>query len=330
MLSKVRKIYQNVQNKNATQGTDSKVILSTARSDFDNKDTVIKFFRDHGIPIDEGIHLHRAGNIPGRESPAEKKNFILQSKYLTPGHNFKSVHFPIHLITLNNESLITRARNSLISEAMTYPKVTHMVFIDSDISWNPEDLLKLVLHDKPIVGGIYPKKKFHWDRLLPQEGTNTNVINSWIKSKGSSPICKHMSISNTDLIQNKLVDCNLNFLDESIDKKNIYIDNNLIKVKHIATGFMMLQRNVIQKMIEAYPLTKYVIDNMDIDTEKYEKFSYALFDCGIVDGHYLSEDWFFCDRWTKIGGSIYADIMINLTHTGIVNYKGNTLVSLVL
>jgi hypothetical protein len=93
MLSKVRKIYQNVQNKNATQGTDSKVILSTARSDFDNKDTVIKFFRDHGIPIDEGIHLHRAGNVPGTQSPAEKKNFILQSKYLSPGHNFKSVHF---------------------------------------------------------------------------------------------------------------------------------------------------------------------------------------------------------------------------------------------
>jgi len=38
MLAKVRKIYQNVQNKNSKLGTDSKVILSTARSDFDNKD----------------------------------------------------------------------------------------------------------------------------------------------------------------------------------------------------------------------------------------------------------------------------------------------------
>lgn len=94
MLSKVRKIYQNVQAKNTRAGTNSKVILSTARSDFDNKETVIKFFRDHGIPIDEGIYLHRAGNIPGKQSPALKKNIVLESKYLTnPEHNIGSVHF---------------------------------------------------------------------------------------------------------------------------------------------------------------------------------------------------------------------------------------------
>ena len=93
MLAKVRKIYQNIQAKNAREGTNSKVILSTARSDFDNKDTIIKYFRDHGIPIDEGIYLHRAGNVPGDAPPAEKKNFVLQSEYLKPGHNIGQVHF---------------------------------------------------------------------------------------------------------------------------------------------------------------------------------------------------------------------------------------------
>lgn len=93
MLSKLRKIYKNVQDKNIREGTQSKVILSTARSDFDNKDTIIKFFKDHGIPIDDGIHLHRAGNIPGDQPPAFKKNIILESQYLKPGHNFGSVHF---------------------------------------------------------------------------------------------------------------------------------------------------------------------------------------------------------------------------------------------
>ena len=239
---------------------------------------------------------------------------------------FQTYNIHTRLITVEYESLITRGRNTLIAQAMEDPKMTHMVFIDSDISWEPKDLLKLVLHDKPIGGGIYPKKKFHWDRLLPEEGKNTNIIESWIKSKESSPLLKHFSISNIDLIQNKLVDSNLNFLKK---EETISIENNLIKVKHIATGFMMIQRNVIEKMIEAYPLTKY-IDNFTENPENKEKFQYALFDCGIVDGYYLSEDWFFCDRWIKIGGSIYADITINLTHTGVVNYKGNVMVSMVL
>jgi hypothetical protein len=93
MLSKVRRIYQNVQAKNAREGTNSKVILSTARSDFDNKETIIKFFREHGIPIDEGIYLHRAGNVPGNAPPAEKKNFVLESQYLQPGHNIRYISF---------------------------------------------------------------------------------------------------------------------------------------------------------------------------------------------------------------------------------------------
>ena len=52
------------------------------------------------------------------------------------------------------------------------------------------------------------------------------------------------------------------------DNNNINIDHNLIKVKHIATGFMMIQRNVIEQMIEAYPLTKYKVDVIKSQEEK--------------------------------------------------------------
>ena len=52
--------------------TTGKVIFLTARADFDNKDTFLDTFRHYGIDIDR-IHVHRAGNIPGPMSPAEKK-----------------------------------------------------------------------------------------------------------------------------------------------------------------------------------------------------------------------------------------------------------------
>ena len=69
-----------------------------------------------------------------------------------------------------SDSLVTRARNNLVAKAMNDPNMTHILFIDNDISWEPFDVLKLLLHDKNIVGGIYPLKNYHWNKLLENNG----------------------------------------------------------------------------------------------------------------------------------------------------------------
>ena len=43
------------------------------------------------------------------------------------------------------DSLVSRARNNLVAKAMSDPSVTHIFFIDSDISWDPVNVLKLLL-----------------------------------------------------------------------------------------------------------------------------------------------------------------------------------------
>lgn len=63
--------------------TRGKVIMLTARSDFDNKDTFLQTFKDHGIDMSK-IHVHRAGNLPGNEPPAQKKAVWVR-KYLNTG-----------------------------------------------------------------------------------------------------------------------------------------------------------------------------------------------------------------------------------------------------
>jgi hypothetical protein len=61
--------------------------------------------------------------------------------------------------TMVNESLITRGRNSLVAKFMTFePKSTHLMFVDADIGFEPEEIVKLALADKDVVGGLYPKK----------------------------------------------------------------------------------------------------------------------------------------------------------------------------
>ena len=115
---------------------------------------------------------------------------------------------------------------------------------------------------------------------------------------------------------------NVNYLD-----KEIKIEKNLTEVKHIATGFMLIKRGVIEKMIEAYPSTKY-IDDVGFLSNEENNYAYALFDCGVENEHYLSEDWMFCSRWSKIGGKLWIDVSINLSHTGIEDFHGSLLSTL--
>ena len=70
----------------------------------------------------------------------------------------------IRFFYLFNESLITRARNYLVDEFLRSP-YTHLMFIDSDIHFNPNDVLTLAALDKEIIGAPYPKKCIAWEKV---------------------------------------------------------------------------------------------------------------------------------------------------------------------
>jgi hypothetical protein len=236
---------------------------------------------------------------------------------------FNSLNFPINVLFCRNDSLITRARNNLIAKAMSNPKTTHMLFIDSDITWSQFDVLKLVLANKPIVGGAYPLKKYNWGALLVDKENpyNSNVVQSMLNKREAS-IMKN-AISKEDFIQASLLEYNINYLESTLS-----VNNNLTKVRHVATGFMMLQRNTLVQMMNYYSHTKYTDDTGYLEGENDNRFAYALFNCDVGYGHYLSEDWLFCDRWMKMDGEVFIDISISLNHTGINDFKGCFLSSL--
>jgi hypothetical protein len=227
--------------------------------------------------------------------------------------NQLGIHYTIHFC--NSDSLVPRARNNMIANAMVDPGMTHLMFIDADIEWNPMEILKLILADKGIVGGIYPLKHFHWERLL-----ENGVLEKW-KEKKESPFLTH--IADEILFQNCLLKYNFNRKESDITS-GIEVKNNIAEVRHIATGFMMIKREVIECMQKAFPSTKYT-DDVGYLTDDGQKNAYALFDCSIEHGHYYSEDWLFCQRWVNMGGKIYANVSITLNHVGVQSFKGNFL-----
>lgn len=222
---------------------------------------------------------------------------------------FESCNFPVKPYFLNNDSLVSRARNNLIGTAMLDQSITHFIFIDGDIVWNPFDIVKLVLSDELVIGGLYPKKNYKFNKII----SNPQAISQWIEKKNQID----PNISDEQIIKNNLLDYNLNYL-----SSNLKIYKNKIEVKHLATGFMMFKREVIETMCKKFPETKYIDDTGFISSSQ-SIYTYALFDCGVIDGKYYSEDWLFCHRWTGMGGKIYADISIDLVHIGTENYQGS-------
>jgi hypothetical protein len=229
---------------------------------------------------------------------------------------FRRLNIPLKVEFCKNDSLVSRARNNLIARAMTDPETTHIMFIDNDISWDPLDILKLLITEKDLIGGIYPLKNYDWDKLIkdPQNPYNSNIIQTLIKKKNESQLAG--LITDSAMIQHNLLRYNINYINQYLE-----ISNNIAKVKHLPTGFMMIRRKLITAMMKAFPSTKYTDDVSFLKPEE-NAMAYALFDCGVEEGHYFSEDWLFCHRWTKMGGEVYIDVSINLTHTGIEDYRG--------
>tara|TARA_Y100000361_G_scaffold2559_1_gene2214 strand:- start:15529 stop:16389 length:861 start_codon:yes stop_codon:yes gene_type:complete len=236
---------------------------------------------------------------------------------------FKKLNIPIYVEFCRNDSLVTRARNNLIAKAMSNEDNTHFLFIDNDIQWEVEDIIKLICHDAQLIGGVYPIKKYNWNKLVKPDSKTNNLdfVEKSINHKNNSVL---HNTNNENYIRYNLVNYNLNYLNEKLS-----INHNTAKVKHVATGFMLIKRKTIELMFVKYSSTKYTDDVNFLKTEKENKYAYALFDCRIENNSYHSEDWVFCDRWRKMGGEVLIDVSINLTHTGIEDYKGSYMSSVV-
>jgi hypothetical protein len=217
-----------------------------------------------------------------------------------------------NVVFCRNDSLVSRARNNLVAKAMYNKSATHFLFIDADITWNPIDVVKLIVADKHIVGGIYPIKNYNWDGLMNNHPRNSIEA---IKSRYETSIFKNR-LSLPEFTKMNMVRYNINH-----ESNTLNVEKNLTKVRHLATGFMMIKRQTFDMMFKAFSHTKYTDDVSFLEGDENLN-AYALFDCGVENDHYFSEDWMFCDRWRKMGGEIYVDVTISLDHTGIETFSG--------
>ena len=207
--------------------------------------------------------------------------------------------------SMGNESLITRARNTIVSMMLDQQDfiATHLLFIDADIGFSWKNIERLICADKDVVCGIYPRKHIHLEKIK-------NILN------------EDPNIS-LDELEAKSLGYNINLDNPS----NFKGENGYFKVNEAATGMMLVKREVLTTMFKNFPERKYETDQIVNGLHYRSDNCYDLFAVGpyMTAGQkrYLSEDYYFSRLWQECGGEIWADLAMPLTHFCNRAYKGH-------
>jgi hypothetical protein len=207
---------------------------------------------------------------------------------------------------LFNESLITRARNYLVDEFLR-SKCTHLMFIDSDIGFDPNDILALAAiaepgSDKHIVCGPYPKKTISWEKI-------------------KRAVDRGFADENPNKLEKFVGDYVFNPVEGQTEIKI----NEPVQVLEGGTGFMMIQRHAFEVYEKAYPEFKYKPDHIRTKNFDGSREIMAYFDCVIEpkNKRYLSEDYMFCQWANKAGLKIWMCPWMRTTHQGMYMFGGS-------
>jgi hypothetical protein len=202
-----------------------------------------------------------------------------------------------------NESLITRARNYLVDEFLR-SGCTHLLFIDADIQFNPQDVLALLALDRDIIGGPYPKKSINWN----------NIVNAVKRN-----------VENPDFNPGMLDGVTGDFVFNPVPGTKSFKVTEPVEVMEIGTGFMMVKREVFEKYAEEYPHLHYKPDHVGQANFDGTRYIHAYFDTVIdpASHRYLSEDYMFCQNARAIGMKVWLCPWMKTTHVGTYGFQGD-------
>lgn len=188
-----------------------------------------------------------------------------------------------------NEALVTYARNMCVNLFLK-SDATHILFIDADIQFDADQVMKMIRTKKDFVCGIYPKKKIDWNMIKSAaiQGIPTELLplygNEYLFEKTSNTI----------------------------------EEDGTIEILRSGTGMMMISRHVfdlLKDKVDTFNLVSPVQSNIKFDQEEsYKEYFYTSKDS--ETNIFMNEDFTFCNLWRANGGKIYAAPWVKLLHIG--------------
>src|SRR3989344_878874 len=207
----------------------------------------------------------------------------------------------LHVDMMGGEALITRGRSRLAAQFLSHPQATHILYIDADIGFRPENVFRLLDADKDVIAAVCPLKKIDWEKVR----TAAKAGASDLQAAGIGYVVRFLPTPD----------------------KSVEVNDGFARVAYGGTGFLMISRGAMQRIVDAHPELRAKMGDM-ADNQAPE--AVMVFDTMIEPetGQYLSEDYAFCRRWRDLGGEIWADFEARLTHVGPAAYTGSLMQAL--
>ena len=251
----------------------------------------------------------------------------------------------LQLFFLFNESLITRARNYICDEFMR-SEATHLMFIDSDIGFNAQDVLALMTlqiqnPEYEIIGGPYPKKTICWEKIKQavDKGAadkNPNDLEKYVGDFVFNPKANSKSIPLMQPVE--VLEIGTGFMmitKQAMTKfRDHYQHHFNYKPDHIRTDHFDGSREILQffqaEIEQPDYRTLYLnilknVPNAEDDVQEYIEKELAKVDelTKKASKRYLSEDYWFSRKCQEIDIKTYLCPWMKLTHMGSWVFGGS-------
>lgn len=210
-----------------------------------------------------------------------------------------SVGHTIYHISITNESLITRARNTL-THLFLKTDADALLFIDSDHGFNSDDIVKMVHTGKDLIGAAYPMKSINWD----------NVRKAALAGK-----------ENLEAYSGNFA---MNFLSENLTFRG----DEAVPVRDVGTGMMFIHRRVFDALKAICKTYKNNAAGTEIPMGEEIIEYFTTYITPEPESILLSEDYAFCDMWRSLGNQAFVAPWVRITHAGEYSFSGHLLATL--
>jgi hypothetical protein len=229
----------------------------------------------------------------------------------TPVHSEVSIHYfkaslefqkecyvrkiPV-MFQVMKSSLVTQGRQLCVA-AFLSSKCTHLLFVDSDISYSYKMFEKMINYDKDISMVPYPIKSMDFEKIKKKIEAGSTLDPMLLGNQYT------MSIT---------------------EPSNIKMENGFIEVERGPAGFMLIKREAIEKLIKEYPeftiKQHTLIDGKLVERENMYNFFDTYWDPN--EKTYTGEDFYFCKLAKHAGIKMYALVDEYISHYGEFGYTG--------
>jgi hypothetical protein len=198
-----------------------------------------------------------------------------------------------------DDSLITRARNRLANICLggnpNFGPYSHMLFLDVDISFNPDDMIALIYANKDVAALPYTRKSIDWKNV--ESAVKAGIPAEQLPEYIGSPVF--------DLTRSQKL-------------------SDLTPMTYMGTGTMLIKREVFEGLRDKHPEWQFNLTRDQQGDGNGRKTAYDFFQTGrSPEGFYLSEDYFFCQAAAAAGFEVVALLNARTTHTGTFEYVMN-------